>query len=471
MKLEWRCVSRCISGIAVVAVAIFLGGVNVAAQGGGITTRVSVASDGTPGNAVSGDPSISADGRYVAFASEASNLVPGDTNSCGTWIEGHCLDVFVHDRQTGTTTRVSVASNRVQGNDQSGRPSISADGRYVAFDSLATNLVVGDSNDVADVFLHDRQTGQTTLGAVNYNGGPLAFPWGADMASISGNGRYVGFRSGGCDVVAGYCDYYHSDQIYIRDRQAGQTTPVSVAYGGGPDHVGSLWPSLSGDGRYVAFVSWGTNLVPGGTSNQSHVYVRDLHMTSTLLVSVTPSGTEGNGISDRPAISASGRFVAFESYASNLVFGDTNSCWSGTQGHCPDVFVHDRQTRHTERVSVASGGAQANGPSHEPAISADGRYVTFWSEASNLVPDDTNGEADIFLHDRQTGQTERVSVKSDGTQGNQFSYGPSSISADGRYVAFESWATNLVPGGTGKCHIYVRDRAATKNVYLPAILR
>jgi Tol biopolymer transport system component len=391
----------------------------------GQTTRVSVASDGAQGNSGSWCPSISADGRYVAFQSYASNLVPGDTNGV--------LDVFVHDRLTGQTTRVSVASDGTQGNGDSGCPSISADGRYVAFASLASNLVPGDTNGTWDVFVHDRLTGQTTRVSVASDGAQGNS--GSWCPSISADGRYVAFQSYASNLVPG--DTNGVLDVFVHDRLTGQTTRVSVASDGAQGNGDSECPSISADGRYVAFQSYASNLVPGDTNLVRDIFVHDRLTGQTTRVSVASDGTQGNDHSRFPSISADGRYVAFASLASNLVPGDTN----GKQ----DIFVHDRLTGQTTRVSVASGGAQGNGDSEFPSISADGRYVAFQSYASNLVPGDTNLVPDIFVHDRLTGQTTRVSVASDGTQGDSYSFG-SSISADGRYVAFASYASNLVPG-------------------------
>ncbi len=287
----------------------------------GQTERVSVSSDGEQGNSTSQHSSISADARYVAFESWATNLVPGDTN-------GH-QDVFVHDRQTGETTRVSVSSSGEQGNADSWSPSISADGRYVAFESLAYNLVPGDTNGQCAVFVHDCQTGETTL------------------ASVSSSGEQGNGASG--------------------------------------------HPSISADGRYVAFESRAGNLVPGGTNGELHIFVHDRQAGETTRVSISSSGEQANEYSYLPSISGDGRYVAFFGGASNLVPGDTNNRY--------DVFVHDRQTGQTTRVSVSSSGEQGNAMSENPSISADGRYVAFESYATNLVPDDTNGHWDIFVHE------------------------------------------------------------------------
>jgi Tol biopolymer transport system component len=408
------------------------------------TTRVSVSSTGDQGN-VSGYPSISADGRYVAFESYASNFVPGDTNGC--------RDVFVHDRQTAATTRVSVSSAGEQGNNASYYPSISADGRYVAFESAASNLVPGDTNGCDDVFVHDRQTAATTRVSVSSAGDQGNY--GSRYPSVSSDGRYVAFDSLATNLVPG--DTNGKYDVFIHDRQTGATTRVSVSSAGDQGNSHSSDPLISADGRYVAFDGLATNLVPGDTNGYGDVFVHDRQTGATTRVSVSSAGAQGNGSSSYPSISADGRYVAFESSATNLVPGDTNNKW--------DVFVHDRQTAATTRVSVSSAGAQGDGSSGgsysytSNSISADGRYVALYSYATNLVPGDTNGNYDVFVHDRQTAVTTRVSVSSAGEQGYGSSYHPS-ISADGRYVAFDSSASNLVPGDTnGSRDVFVHDRA------------
>ena len=436
----------------------------------GNTTRVSVASDGTQSNHDSYNPSISADGRFVAFESEATNLVSGDTNNF--------RDIFVHDRQTGQTTRVSVASDGTQSNQHSYNPSISADGRYVAFESEATNLVSGDTNNHQDIFVHDRQTGQTTRVSVASDG-TQANDYSYNP-SISADGRYVAFISYASNLVGGDTEppilpsttslpnnpaskvTGGVSQVFVHDRQTGATTLVSVAIDGSEGNDHSEEVSISADGRYVAFASSATNLVSGDTNKHPDIFVRDLQTNQTTRVSVASDGTQANNFSFEPSISADGRYVAFMSWADNLVSGDTNGDW--------DIFVHDRQTGATIRVSVATGGGQAAGRSQSPSISADGRYVAFASSASNLVSGDTNNHPDIFVHDRQTGVTMQVSVASDGTQTYAFSSDPS-ISADGRYVAFGSEADNLVSGDTnGRFDIFVREMNKTV-VFLPLIVR
>ncbi|MDA3936328.1 MAG: cell wall-binding repeat-containing protein, partial [Actinomycetota bacterium] len=319
--------------LLVVALVVTVVPAGAAWQSRATTERVSLASNGDqPTDGKSVTPVFSADGRYVAFYSSATDLVPGDTNDK--------FDVFVHDRQTGVTERVSVASNGDEGDQDSYDPCLSADGRYVVFDSRATNLVSGDTNSSTDIFVHDRQTGVTER------------------------------------------------------------------------------------------------------------------------VSVASNGDEGTGASWLPAFSADGRYVAFESGATNLVSGDTNGKY--------DVFVHDRQTGATERVSVASTSDEGDGYSYESDISADGRYVTFESNATDLVSSDTNGQPDVFVHDRQTGVTERVSVASSGDQATGSCEDYSVISPDGLYVAFSSDAADLVSGDTnGVSDIFVRNILSVDVSYVP----
>jgi Tol biopolymer transport system component len=405
------------------------------------TERVNVDSSGAQGNGsnyVGYLSSISADGRYVAFGSDSDNLVLGDIN--GTY------DIFVHDRQTGVTDRVSVDSSGLEGNGFSNEPSISANGRYVAFESSANNLVPGDTNGSRDIFVHDRQTGVTERVSVDSSGLE-----GNDInsdPSISADGRYVAFDSFASNLVSG--DTNGSWDVFVHDRQTGVTTRVSVDSSGVEGSSSSFRPSISADGRYVAFDSLASNLVSGDTNSFSDVFVHDRQTGVTTRVSVDSSGVEGTLFSVYPSISADGRHVAFDSKSDNLVPGDTNGS--------PDVFVHDRQTGVTSRVSVDSSGVEGNGPSFEASISADGRYVAFDSYADNLVPGDHNGEPDIFVYDRQTGVAERVNVNSSGGEGYGWS-GFSSISSDGRYVAFDSESDNLVPGDTnGSPDVFVRDR-------------
>ena len=393
------------------------------------TTRVSLASDGGEGNQDSWTGAASANGRHVVFSSSAGNLVPGDTNSVG--------DVFVRDRQTNLTQRVSVASGGSPASVVSVGGAISADGRHVVFETLDNGMVPGDTNMEVDVFVHDRQTAQTQRVSVA-NGGGQTNGWSySSSRSLSADGRHVAFSSSATNLVPG--DTNGAEDVFVHDRQSGQTRRVSVATGGGEGNYFSDSLALSADGRHVVFRSLADTLVPNDTNAWFDVFLHDRQTGQTERVSVASNGVQGQSSSEAPAVSADGRFVAFSSWANNLVAGDTNAR--------RDVFVRDRMTGQTQRVSLGTGGTQANGSSDYPDLSADGRLVSFVSEASNLVPDDTNGADDAFVHDRQTGQTRRVSVATGGGQGNTIS-GFAAMSADGRQVVFQSLADNLVPGDT-----------------------
>jgi LPXTG-site transpeptidase (sortase) family protein len=345
----------------------------------------------------------------------------------------------------GDTTRVSVDSSGAQGNGSSGHASISSDGRYVAFTSYANNLVTGDSNDL-DAFVHDRATGITTRVSVDSSGAQANNDTYLTL-SFSSNGRYVAFISSATNLVAG--DTNRMLDAFVHDCITGVTSRVSVDSSGTQGNHNSFSSSISSDGRYVAFMSTASNLVAADTNGQLDVFIHDRTTGITSLVSVDSSGAQGNGYSHDPSISSDGRYVAFWSYASNLVVGDTN----GKQ----DIFVNDRNTAVTTRVSVGASGAEGNGHSYDPSISSDGRYVVFVSDASNLVSGDTNGMFDVFMHDRATGITMRASVDSLGVQGNGYSSKPS-VSSDGQYVVFTSDSSNLTVGDTnGKQDIFVHD--------------
>ena len=392
-------------------------------------TRVSVDSAGNQAIGSSLNPTISADGRFMAFESDASNLVPGDNNNS--------QDIFVRNLLTNTITRVSVDAAGNQGNNSSYSPSISADGRFVVFDSEASNLVPGDTNSSFDIFVRDLSTNTTTRLSVNSTGNQGNSD--SEFPSISADGRFVVFESDASNLVPG--DTNNSQDIFVRNLLTNTITRVSVDAAGNQGNDSSYSSSISADGRFVVFDSEASNLVPGDTNASFDIFVRDLLTNTTTRLSVDSAGNQGNSDSELPSISADGRFVAFESDASNLVPGDTNA--SG------DIFVRDLLTNTTTRLSVDSAGNQGNSDSELPSISADGRFVAFESDASNLVPGDTNASFDIFVRDLSTNTSTRLSVDSTGNQGIGNSFSPS-ISADGRLVAFESFATNLVPGDTNK---------------------
>ncbi|HET6163843.1 MAG TPA: hypothetical protein VFG37_09270, partial [Planctomycetota bacterium] len=331
----------------------------------GTTVRVSVDSAGVEGDRASNNVAISADGRFVAFTSHATNLVPGDANNA--------TDVFVRDLASGTTERVSLDSVGNEADAESpGDVSLSADGRFVAFQSAADNLVANDGNAAIDVFVHDRATGTTERASVDSNGGEAN--GGSVTAALSADGTVVVFGSDATNLVAGDTNQLHD--VFLHDRTSGLTERVSVDVSGQQLKYESRAPVLSADGLVVAWYG-------GGGANASDVFARDRTRQTTECMSVDSAGAAGNGSSYLPVISGDGRFVAFHSFATNLVAGDTNRWY--------DVFVHDRSNGATQRASLSSSGAEADNGSITGGISGDGSRIAFLSYATNLVAADTNG--------------------------------------------------------------------------------
>lgn len=426
MRLTHRALGAIVFATAVLAPAL--------AQ---TTTRISVAAGNLQADDISIDASISADGRFVAFQSAATNLVMFDVNGTD--------DVFVRDRMTDTTLRVSVHSFGLEGNGPSGAAVISANGRYVAFDSLASNLVANDTNNRRDVFVHDRTLLLTQR--VSVGPGGVESDGISSKPSISADGRFVAFQSRGTTLVAG--DTNGVSDVFVWDRSTGLVTRVSVDSNGLQASDGSDSASISNAGDRIAFRSSAFDLVPGDLNGHSDVFLRDLTLATTVRASLDSNGVEADGDSDQPRLSADGSVLVFRSDAANLVSGDGNLE--------SDVFHRVLASGATTRVSVASGGFEANGPSVFPNVNADGSRVTFHSLASNLVAGDGNALWDVFVHTLGTSATLRASLDSNGAEAD----GPSgvpSLSANGRFVVFASLATNLVAGDTnGSNDVFLRD--------------
>ena len=425
--------------LAVVTVFAWPGGAQAAS-----IERVSVASDESQANSASQDPSISADGRYVAFASMANNLVSGDTNGLP--------DVFVRDRQAGTTERVSLTSGGVQSIGTGGcfSPAISADGRYVAFVSLASDLVPSEGSGY-DVFLRDRVGGTTILVSAADDETPADGD--CKRPAVSADGRYVAFESEATNLIGAGVDSNGVMDIYVRDVTGGTTTRVSVSDTEVQAGAGSWLPSISDDGRYVAFQSDASNLVAGDTNGRGDIFVRDVTGGTTTRVSVTDGEAEANEESLVCDVSADGTHVAFESYASNL------STPGGAAGG-RDIYVRDLTAGTTTWVSRTRGDTPSNGASVHPSVSSDGRYVSFASSAANLVAGDTNENQDVFVRDVTAGTTTRVNISTSGAE--TFAGDQDCISDDGAAVAFYSDAPNLVAADTNSTSdIFVAPNAPT----------
>jgi Tol biopolymer transport system component len=411
---------------------------------GQTTFRVSLGPENADTDDSSLMPVISADGRYVAFASDATTLVPDDTNLA--------RDIFVYDVRSGALVRASVDSAGLQANGSSAEdlpPSISADGRYVAFASRATNLAGLDGNgDLPDVFVRDLVAGTTVRVSVDSGGVPA--DGSAANPSISADGRYVAFST---YAILAPEDVTGNWDVYVRDLQSGTTTLVSISVGGTQGDDASCFdtqPRVSADGRYVAFDSLASNLVADDTNAVQDVFLRDMQNGTTVRLSLNDLGIEGDDASARPAMSADGGIVAFDSIATNLAPADTNIV--------SDVFVRDVLLESTTRASVDSSGVQGDGVSYNATISADGRYVLFTSLA-NLAPGGPFPWWNVFARDRVLETTTRESVTFDGGTADTGAF-YHSASADGRFIAFDSFSANLVPKGdlNGLEDVYVRDR-------------
>lgn len=471
-------------------------------------SRVSVSSTGEQGNGHSNQAAVSGDGRWVAFVSYASNLVPDDTNNfCdqGGWGGGsvNCPDVFVHDTIQGTTVRVSVDSDGNQGTRLSWVPSISADGRFVAFFGPSFNLVPPDRQNGNHVYVHDRDLDRndvfdestpgatkTTMVDVRSDGSyPSTGISALGFSALSTDGRFILFYSNAQLVDDDTNGIY---DLYIRDRDLdgngifdepgadkGLTQRVSLKNDGSqllyesPSNFNDA--RMSADGRYIAFGTYSTELLPagvfpaptcelsggpcvidsectavGGASDWCHyrtqqIMLRDRVAGTTEFVSLTSDGNYANGPCFHPNVSNDGRYVYFTcgGAATNLVAGDTN--WSR------DVFVRDRLRASTQRLSVKSDGSQVFGDSQIAVPSADGRLVAFRSITSDLVPGSIyTGQYKAFVNDRLTGMTIRVSNQPDGADSVGGNLIPEafanlvSVSGDGSTVVFPSTAADLV---------------------------
>lgn len=397
---------------------------------------------------------VSQDGRVTVFTTNYDTLISGDNN-------GH-PDVFAYDRVTKQTELISHGPNGQPGNNTSHRPSVSPDGRYVAFTSLAKNLLPDSSvtacGDIlcTNVFVYDRVTKKQTLANVDTLGlrigidERMSFEFGP---ILSRDGKSVVFTT---EHPIEPNDTNNNLDVAVRDLSTGVTRNASTNSDGQVVISGNNEATMSYDGRYVAFTAF-SPLVPEDTNETYDVYRRDLQTGNILLISKTQGGGIANRASNQAVISGNGQFVAYISRATNIVPGDTNEN--------NDVFVYNVQTGTTQRINVTSRGNQAVGETYYPDISYDGRYVTYGSLASNLVLADGNDALDIFLYDRSVNLTRRINRGShDGVQANGWNF-YSSISGDGKTVAFTSYATNL----SGEANVSPRQLYQVHNpvVHIP----
>ncbi|MEU1309692.1 hypothetical protein ABZ419_12465 [Streptomyces cinnamoneus] len=412
-----------------------------AAQDGGPRPRLerlSTTADGRAGNASSSEVSLSGNGRFAVFTSHASDLVPGDSNGVA--------DVFVRDLRRGTVERVSVAGDGRQADRESGSASVSDDGRYVVFASQAGNLAPGSTPGLLNVFVRDRATGRTTA-LVKANGQQPAAQ--VHSPSVSADGRYVAFLSNRTDLVPG--DTNGMTDAFVADRRRGTIKRVSVGSDGSQARLFSEAPVISADGGTVGFMNPGTFGGEGAPAaalgpRPRYFYVHDVRTGHTEKAATRPDGS-GARVGDI-GLSPDGRFALFSSDDSQIVPGDTN--------RRADLFAKDLRTGATRRISLAADGSQADGASWGAAMSADHRRVFFTSEATNLVPGDTNGRYDVFARDLLTGAVERLGVRADGSQSTAGDAGGVRADAAGRTVVFEG-PGDLTPGGRPEqAEVYLR---------------
>lgn len=401
------------------------------------TERVSVDSSGVEGDGDCKWSGVTDDGRYVVFDSAASNLVASDTNGV--------IDVFLRDMLAGTTILLSVDAAGVHADGESNFPAITPDGRSVVFASAATNLVAGDLNGLPDIFLRDLQAG--TIERISVDSSGAESDGNSTRPGITPDGRFISFYSNARNLVSG--DTNNRSDVFVVDRQAGTTERASFDSNGVEGDRGSFNTSMSADGRYVAFSSDATNLVAGDSNGRRDIFLRDRQAGTTTRISVDSSGNEVlNGTSESPRFAADGGVVAFASGADLLVPGDTNGLF--------DIFVRDLQTGTTELISANSSGATANDDCLHPRITADGRFVAFESAATDLIASDTNGKYDFFVHDRVLGTTQRISVDSSDLEADGDCHS-GWISSNGAWATFYSVATNLIANDTnGKFDIFRR---------------
>ncbi len=402
------------------------------------TARISVDALGNEADHASGTAVLSGNGLVAAFESQASQLVPGDVNGV--------RDVFVVDLESGAVELVSLGSLGETVENSASRPSLSHDGRLVAFHSPSAQLVPGDTNGLSDVFVRDRALGTLRRVSVASDGSQGSGI--SSFAALSGDGRWVAFLSSAPNLVAGDGNPY--TDVFLHELATGLTTRISTAVGGGDPDGYSFWPTISADGAKIAFQSYASNLVAGDTNGLADIFLYERPSGSMQLVSTGLAGLPANGQSSHPALSGDGRFVAFTSVATNLIASDLNGF--------DDVYVRDLVSGAIERVSVTLFGAEADNWSAFPFISLDGRFVGFGSQSDTLVAGDSNSVRDLFVRDRLAQTTEQLSLDGNSVGVGDESSGMS-ISADGTRSVFQSDSADLVPNDLNlRADVFLRVR-------------
>ena len=414
----------------------------------GDTTLISRRSQKNESNGASGEPAASETGQFVAFRSSATNL---DGERCNNGVN----HIFVSDRNTGTIRCVSRNSNGREGDQDSFAPSISADGQFIAFTSTATNLADDKcDNGFNQIYVRDRTSGTTRCVSVNSSG--REGNQHSQVPSITADGTLIAFDSAATNLAGGKCDNGFN-HIFVHDLTAETTRCVSVNTNGDEGNGDSVDPSISADGRVVVFHSTATNLDRDRCDNGNvHVYMHNLVTGETRCVSVNNEGKQSSGNSALARVSGDGRFVVFQSNATNL----PARCSNGFT----HIFVRDTIEERTTCASIDNHGNQGNNDSVQPSISSDGRFVAFSSAANNLAEKRcTGGNVQVFVRDRANQKTECQSVGGKKVEGNSESTNPS-ISATGALVTFESASNNLVKKDTnGLRDIFGREISTSES--------
>lgn len=428
------------AGIAALASALLVVGLvlpnGTSATVPGVNERVSVDSSGSQ---------ISSVGTWGGDAPAISRdgryvVFESDSSQLVSGDTNNLLDVFVKDRQTGTVVRANTTSSGGQmttGEVIATSPAISDDGRFVAFLAYEPGLVPGYTGTHRDIYIKDMQTGSVTVGSLSNTGS--AGDGDAAGFELSANGRYLVFSSGADNLVTG--DTNGMNDIFVRDTINATTTLISKSSTGGSANGGSMAASISCDGAYVAFTSGASDIVSGDTNGNADVFLTDRINGETTDTTLGQNGYAPGSVV--PQLSCDGTTIVFASTASNLVTGDTNGY--------EDIFAYDVLSRSTERVTVSSSGGQSTRYPDEGfstrSVSYDGQYVVYSSNDNGLVSGDSNNRDDIYLRDRRNGTTQLVSMRDASTYTTADSYYPS-ISDDGKYVVYISNDSGLVPGDT-----------------------
>ncbi len=405
------------------------------------TELLNLSDAGFPGISAGVFADISPDGRYVVFCGFSNNLVPGDTNGK--------YDLFLRDLQVPTTTRLTLGPGNVEADNHTfDQPEFSGNGQFVVFSSSASNLDPTDANGSgSDVFIVDLTTGVVQLVSTNAAGNSVG--GGSNRAHVSDDGRYVSFLSNANGLVPN--DTNSATDVFVKDRFTGQVERANTDAGGAQTSGAVSWNAISPDGNLVAFTSSASTLAPGDTNGIADVWIKDRTTGAVTNAGLNSyGGLAVGGDFAMPAFSGNGRFLAFAS-SSTMFPGD---------GGGADIFVRDLLTGSFQHASVALGGAVQNGSASEPSLSHDGLTVVFVSTASNLVPGDTNNVSDVFVRDIVTGVTTRVSTSTDGVQANALMW-EARQSADGKLISFSTNASNLVPGDVNLASdVFLHRRAA-----------